>query len=130
MDFGTGLPEWEKFGARCVAVDKLLKMKNFIPCRTTIDSDGLTVVFLNGVARLHGLRGMIISDQRHQFATVFLKRLFEWLGVQRLLPTAFHPKQMARWKNLMLEWNCTFEYSQATSRMIRYVATYSGVCSK
>jgi hypothetical protein len=54
MDFVVGLPECEGFDAVWVVVDRLLKMRHFIPCHMTIDVVGLSKLFLQEVVRLHG----------------------------------------------------------------------------
>jgi len=92
MDFVTGLPECEGYDAIWVVVDRLSKMRHFIPCRTTIEARGLAEMFLKEVIRLHGLPKTIISDRGPQFTAVFWKRLCERLGVDRRLSTAFHPQ--------------------------------------
>jgi transposase InsO family protein len=92
MDFVTGLPECGGYDAIWVVVDRLSKMRHFVPCQTTIDAQGLAEIFLKEVVRLHGIPKAIISDRGPQFAAVFLKRLYERLGVDRRLSTAFHPQ--------------------------------------
>jgi len=92
MDFATGLPECEGYDAIWVVVDRLSKMRYFVPCRTTVDARGLAEMFLKDVVRLHGLPKTIISDRGPQFAAVFWKQLCERLGVDRRLSTAFHPQ--------------------------------------
>jgi len=92
MDFVTGLPECEGYNAIWVVVDRLSKMRHFVPCHTTIDAQGLAEIFLKEVVRLHGLPKTIISDRGPQFAAVFWKRICERLGINRRLSTAFHPQ--------------------------------------
>jgi len=92
MDFVTGLPECGGYDAIWVVVDRLSKMRHFIPCKTTIDARGLAEMFLKEVVRLHGVPRTIISDRGPQFAALFWKRLCERLGVDRRLSTAFHPQ--------------------------------------
>jgi hypothetical protein len=62
MDFVTGLQEYEGYDAIWVVVDRLSKMRHFIPCRTTVDARGLVEMFLREVVRLPGLPKTIISD--------------------------------------------------------------------
>jgi len=92
MHFVTGLPECEGHDAIWVVVDRLSKMRHFVPCRTTIDARGLAEMFLKEVVRLHGLPKTIISDRGPQFAAVFWRRLCERLNIDRRLSTALHPQ--------------------------------------
>jgi len=92
MDFVTGLPECEGYDAISVVVDRLSKMRHFVPCKTTIDARGLAEMFLKEVVRLHGLPRTVISYRGPQFAAVFWERLCERLGVDRRLSMAFHPQ--------------------------------------
>jgi hypothetical protein len=63
MDFVTGLPEWEGYDAIWVVVDRLSKMRHFVPCHTTIDIRGLAEMFLKDEMRLHGLPKTITSER-------------------------------------------------------------------
>jgi hypothetical protein len=92
MDFVTGLPECEEYDAIWVVVDRLSRMRHFIPCRTTVDARGLAEMFMKEVIRLHGLPKTIISDRGSQFAAVFWKQICDRLGIERRLSTAFHPE--------------------------------------
>jgi hypothetical protein len=69
MDFVVRLPECEGFNAVWVVVDRLSKMRHFIPCHTKIDAIGLAKLFLREVVLLHGLPRTIVSDQGPQFAS-------------------------------------------------------------
>jgi hypothetical protein len=71
MDFVVGLPECEGFDAVWVVVDRLSKMRHFIPRHTTIDVVGLAKLFLREVVRLHDLPKTIVSDRGPQFASTF-----------------------------------------------------------
>jgi hypothetical protein len=90
MDFVVGLPECEGFDAVWVVVDRLLKMRRFIPYHTTIDVVGLAKLFLREVVRLHGLPRTIVSDRGPQFASTFWGQICSRLGMDRRMSTAFH----------------------------------------
>jgi len=92
MDFVVGLPECEGFDAIWVAVDRLSKMRHFIPCHMTIDALGLVELFLREVVCLHGLPLTIVSDQGPQFATTLWQQVCGRLGIDLRMSTAFHPQ--------------------------------------
>jgi len=71
MHFVVGLPECEGFDAIWVVVDRLSKMRHFIPCHTTIDAIEMAKLSLRQIVRLHGLPATIVSDRSPQFASTF-----------------------------------------------------------
>jgi transposase InsO family protein len=91
MDFVTGLPECSGFDAIWVIVDCISKMRYFVPCQMTVDVRSLADMFLKEIVKLRGLPRTIRSDRGPQFAAIFWKRLCENLGINRRLPTVFHP---------------------------------------
>src|SRR5207302_5145348 len=92
MDFVTGLPWSNWCDAIWVVVDRLTKMRHFVPCRTTTSAEDLAELFLTNIWRLHGLPDGIVSDRGPQFASSFWKLLCSKLGIQPRLSTAFHPE--------------------------------------
>lgn len=92
MDFVTGLPWSDGNDAIWVVVDRLTKMRHFVPCRTTTSSSDLADLFLRDIWRLHGLPQDIISDRGPQFASEFWRHLCSRLGISPRLSTAFHPE--------------------------------------
>jgi len=68
MNFVVGLPECEGFDAIWVVVDRLSKMRHFVPCHMTIDATEMAKLFLREIVRLHWLPGTIVSDRQPQFA--------------------------------------------------------------
>jgi hypothetical protein len=81
MDFVVGLPECEGFDAVLVVVDRLSKMRHFIPCHMTIDVVRLAKLFLREEVHLHGLPKTIISDREPQFARTFWGQICILLGI-------------------------------------------------
>ena len=92
MDFVVGLPECEGFDAICVVVDRLSKMRHFIPCHTTIDASGLAELSLWEVVRLHGCPLTIVSDRGPHCESTFWQQMCSRLGIDRRMSTAFHPQ--------------------------------------
>jgi len=81
MDCVVELPECDGFDAIRVEVDRLSKMRHYIPCHTTIDALGSAELFLREVVRLHGLPLTIISDWGLQFASAFWQQMCNQLGI-------------------------------------------------
>jgi transposase InsO family protein len=67
-------------------------MAHFTPCSKSITIEETAQLILNGIVRLNGLPEEIVSDKGPQFASKFWHRLFELLGVDIRLSSAFHPE--------------------------------------
>jgi hypothetical protein len=92
MDFITDLPIVRTKNSILVVVDRLTKMAHFNPCSKSITTEEIAQLILDGIVRLHGLPEEIVSDRSPQFASKFWHRLFELLGVDIRLFSAFHPE--------------------------------------
>lgn len=92
MDFVTGLPESEGHNAILVVVDRLTKMRHFIPTTTDASAETVADLYVNHVYRLHGFPKTVVSDRGPQFSALFWKLLCRRLRTERLLSTAFHPE--------------------------------------
>ena len=92
MDFVTGLPWSNGNDAIWVVVDRLTKMRHFVPCRTTTNASDLANLFLHHVWKHHGLPQDIVPDRGPQFASDFWRQLCFRLGISPRLSTAFHPE--------------------------------------
>jgi len=67
-------------------------MVHFIPTTEKTLAEGLVVLFLDHVWKLHGPPESIISDRGAQFAVGLMKELNGMLGIKTKLSTAFHPQ--------------------------------------
>jgi len=92
MDFITDLPTVKTKNSILVVVDRLTKMAHFTPCSKLIMAEETAQLILDGIVRLHGLPEEIVSDRGPQFASKFWHRLFELIGVDIRLSSAFHPE--------------------------------------
>jgi hypothetical protein len=92
MDFITHLPLSNGYDAIMVVVDRLTKMRHFIPCNGTCDAEEAARLYTLHVWKLHGLPRSIVSDRGPQFVSEFWRHLTRRLGIQSLLSTAFHPE--------------------------------------
>jgi len=92
MDFITDLPTVRTKNSILVVVDRFTKMAHFTPCSKSITEEETAQLILDGIVRLHGLPEEIVSDRGPQFASKFWHRLFELLGIDIRLSSAFHPE--------------------------------------
>ncbi|KAK9652865.1 hypothetical protein HCH54_010281 [Aspergillus fumigatus] len=92
MDFITGLVPSRGYDAILVVVDRLTKMRHFIPCQTTCDAEGVARLYIRHIWKLHGLPRTIVSDRGPQFVATFWKHLTRRLDVKNLLSTAHYPE--------------------------------------
>jgi hypothetical protein len=90
MDFITDLPIVRAKNSILVVVDRLTKMAHFTPRSKSITAEETTQLIIDGIVRLHGLPEEIVSDRGPQFASKFWRCLFELLGVDIRLSSAFH----------------------------------------
>jgi len=112
MDFITDLPTVRTKNSILVMVDRLTKMAHFTPCSKSITAEETAQLILDGIVRLHGLPEEIVSDRGLQFLSKFWHRLFELLGVDIRLSSAFHPETERTNQTLEQYLRCTVNYQQ------------------
>jgi hypothetical protein len=116
MDFITDLPIVRTKNSILVVVDRFTKMAHFTPCSKSITAEETAQLILDGIVRLHGLPEEIVSDKGPQFASKFWHRLFELLGVDIQLSSAFHLEtngQTQRTNQIFEQYlRCTVNYQQ------------------
>jgi hypothetical protein len=116
MDFITDLPTVRAKNSILVVVDRFTKMAHFTPCSKSITAEEIAQLILDGIIRLYGLLEEIVSDRGPQFASKFWRRLFELLGVDIRLSSAFHLEtdgQTERTNQTFEQYfRCTVNYQQ------------------
>lgn len=70
----------------------LTKMRHFIACKSTCDSEETARLFNEYVWKLHGLPTTIVSDRGPQFVSEFWRHLTRRLKISAALSTAYHPE--------------------------------------
>ena len=63
-----------------VPLDRLRQMAHLAPLPDFIDVKGTSMLFIDSVFRLHGLRLTIISDHNHRLTKMFWTSIFKGLG--------------------------------------------------
>ena len=93
MDLITQLPRTRHGNdAIVVFVCKLTKMAHYVATQTTVDAPTLAQLFFQQVVRYHGLPATIVSDRDTRFTSLFWRALWQQLGTQLAMSTAFHPQ--------------------------------------
>ena len=92
LDFIVKLPQVQQFDSILVVVDRFTKNVIFIPTQESISAVETADLFFAHVYRQRGLPDEIISDRGPQFRSEFWKALFEALGTNIKLSSAYHPQ--------------------------------------
>ena len=74
-----------------VFVDRLSKMVHLVPTTESLNARSFAALYVNNVARLHGLPATLISDREPQFSN-FWAHTCELLGMDKRMSSAFHPQ--------------------------------------
>jgi len=116
MDFITDLPTVRTKNSILVVVDRFTKMAHFTPCSKSITAEETVQLILDEIVKLHGLPEEIVSNRGLHFASKFWHRLFELLGVDIRLSSAFHLEtdgQTERTNQTLEQYlRCTVNYKQ------------------
>jgi len=93
MDFITKLPQSGGFNTILMITDTdCSKASIFIPCHETIDSEGVTLLYLNHVIPHYGIPHKIISDCDVRFVSKFSTELCRILKIHQNISMAYHPQ--------------------------------------
>jgi len=93
MDFITKLPRSGGYDTILTVTDTdCLKASIFIPCNEAIDSEGVTLLYLNHITPHYGIPRKIISDRDVRFTSKFATELCKLLHIKQNISTAYHPQ--------------------------------------
>jgi hypothetical protein len=92
MDFIVGLLRTQSgYNSFWVIVDRLTKVANFIPIKTTYSGPQLVELYISRIVYLHRVPKKIVSDRGTQFTSKFWERLHETLDTQLCFNSTYHP---------------------------------------
>jgi hypothetical protein len=92
VDFIVELPESHGYNTIMCVIDSLTKHTNFIPTHTTINAEGMALLFLKEVWKHHRIPRVVVSNRGPQFVATFTHKLYKLLGIKLAMSTAYHPQ--------------------------------------
>jgi hypothetical protein len=93
LDFITKLPESQEYDTILTITDHVCsKASIFIPCKETIDSEGIAKAYAQHVVPHYRIPKKVISDRDPHFTSNFTRELCRLLGVKQNISTAYHPQ--------------------------------------
>ena len=93
MDLITDLPASNNYDSILTIVDQgCSKAAKFIPCKKTIDGQGVAGLYLIHLFPWFGIPKRIISDRDPRFTSHFSKAICKATNIQQNISTAFHPR--------------------------------------
>jgi transposase InsO family protein len=75
-----------------VIVDRLTKVANFIPIKTTYSRPQLAELYMLRIVCLHVVSKKIVFDRGTQFTSKFWERLHKTLDTQLHFSSTYHPQ--------------------------------------
>jgi hypothetical protein len=73
-------------------VNLLTKQAHFLLCNSTITAEGVADMHVKCIFPLHGTLEKFILDRRPQFAACMMLELYQQLGIEHAMSSAFHPQ--------------------------------------
>jgi transposase InsO family protein len=78
---------------------------------TTINAEGMAILFFKEVWKHHGTPQVVVSDRGPQFVATFMHELYKLLGIKLAMSTAYHPqtdRQMEHIHQVLEGYLCIF----------------------
>jgi hypothetical protein len=92
VDFIVELPESHGYNTNMCVVDSLTKHAHFIPTHTTINAEGMALLFLKEVWKHHETPRVVLSDRGSQFMARFTHKLYKLLGIKLATSMVYYPQ--------------------------------------
>lgn len=92
MDFIEGLPTSGHANCIMVVVDKFTRYAHFIPLHHPFNAATVAIAYLDNVFKLHSLPKVMISDRDPIFTSRFWQELFNRVGNELRMSSAYHPE--------------------------------------
>jgi hypothetical protein len=92
VDFITSLPLSNGYDAVLVIVDRLTKMRHYVPCHMTDNAEDVSRIFIREIYRLHGAPVSVVSDRDIRFVNEFWKHLSQRLQLSTKMTVAHRPE--------------------------------------
>jgi transposase InsO family protein len=126
MDFIMGLPRTQSgYDSIWVIVDRLTKVAQFTPVKTTYSRLRLAELYKSRIVCLHGVPKKIVSNRGTQFTSKFWERLHETLDTQLRFSYAYHPQTDGQTESVnqipedMLR-ACALQYGRSWDKCLPY----------
>lgn len=118
VDFITDLEKSSEYDAIMVVVDRLSKMRHFIPCHTKCSAAATAKLFVDHVWKLHGLPSSVISDCGPQYVSRFWRYLAKRLSISAKLSRSYHPQTDSQTERLSPETKSLRSYRSAKVKFL------------
>jgi hypothetical protein len=92
VDFITHLPLSNGYDAVLVVVDRLTKMRHYVPCLMTSNAEDVARIFVREIYRLHGAPASVVSDRDIRFVNNFWDQLSKRLRLSTKMTVAHRPE--------------------------------------
>ena len=88
MDFVLGLPKSPGYSVILVVVNRLTKFAHFVAVKHPYTASSIAELFLDNIAKLHGLPQSIVTYRDTIFVSTFWRELFKLYKVNLAMSTA------------------------------------------